>query len=97
MMSQDISSTLYALVMAGGKGTRFWPESTSSKPKQYMSLVGGEALLTQSLKRFDGLIATENRYVVTVSEQSDLAKQYGEGHMSRDGLIFEPAGRNTAP
>ncbi len=96
-MSQEITSTMYALVMAGGKGTRFWPESTSKKPKQYMSLIGGEPLLTQSLKRFDSLIAADNRYVVTVKEQEELARTCGVSHMNKDGLIFEPAGRNTAP
>jgi len=96
-MNQEVNSTLYALVMAGGKGTRFWPESTTAKPKQYMSLVGGEALLTQSLKRFEGLVAAENRYVVTVREQKELANQCGKDHMNEAGLIFEPAGRNTAP
>jgi mannose-1-phosphate guanylyltransferase len=96
-MSQEINSTLYALVMAGGKGTRFWPESTSTRPKQYMSLVGGSSLLSQSLKRFEGLIEAKNRYVVTVREQKELALKSGYELMNEDGLIFEPAGRNTAP
>lgn len=88
---------LYGLVMAGGQGTRFWPESTAKKPKQYLSLTGGESLLTQSLKRFDSLIAPHNRYIVTVKDQSELAAKNSQNLIASNGLIFEPAGRNTAP
>lgn len=91
------SSKLYALVMAGGKGTRFWPESTRKRPKQYLSLTGGSPLLTKSLGRFEGLVPAEQRYVVTVKEQEDLARECGSGKMADNGLIFEPSGRNTAP
>jgi mannose-1-phosphate guanylyltransferase len=91
------SAKTYCLVMAGGKGTRFWPESTSKKPKQYLNLVTAESLLSDTLKRFDGLIPSERRYVVTVKEQEALAKECAEGLMNKDNFIFEPAGRNTAP
>ncbi len=90
-------SSLYALVMAGGKGTRFWPESTRTRPKQYLSLTGGAPLLTKSLGRFEGLVPANQRYVVTVKEQEELAQKCGEGKMAQEGLIFEPSGRNTAP
>lgn len=88
---------LFCLVMAGGKGTRFWPESTSKKPKQYLSLVGEENLLRKTLKRFDGLVPSENRYVITVEEQKALAQDASAGLLNNDGIIFEPCGRNTAP
>lgn len=91
------NSSLYALVMAGGKGTRFWPESTRNRPKQYLSLTGGAPLLTKSLGRFEGLVPADKRYVVTVKEQESLAQKCGEGSMAKEGLIFEPSGRNTAP
>lgn len=88
---------LFAVVMAGGQGTRFWPESTSKKPKQYLNLTGEESLLGKTLKRFDGLIAEERRFVVTVEAQEKLASQAAQGKMNKQGLIFEPSGRNTAP
>lgn len=88
---------IFCLVMAGGKGTRFWPESTSQRPKQYLNLVGEENLLRKTLKRFDGLVPTENRFVVTVEEQKDLAQEAGKGLTNPNGIIFEPSGRNTAP
>jgi mannose-1-phosphate guanylyltransferase len=90
-------STVITLVMAGGQGTRFWPESTSKKPKQYLSLVGEQSLLKQTLDRFDGLVAKEHRYVVTVNEQEKLALEASGESLANDALIFEPSGRNTAP
>ena len=45
----------YAIIMAGGKGTRFWPESTSQKPKQYLNLTGKGPLLGITLNRFEGV------------------------------------------
>lgn len=88
---------LYGIIMAGGQGTRFWPESTAKKPKQYLALAGETSLLTQSLERFNGLIPSERRYVVTVKAQEELAKLHSQNNIATNGLIFEPAGRNTAP
>ena len=88
--------TVYALVMAGGQGTRFWPESSASRPKQYLELVGNGSLLTQSLQRFDQFIAAERRFVVTIKEQAQLAQTHTQGLIARQGLIFEPCARNTA-
>ncbi len=96
-MSEMVESQLYAVVMAGGKGTRFWPESTRKRPKQYLNLTGGDSLLGKTLQRFEGLVGANQRYVVTVKEQELLAKECGANKMAKDGLIFEPSGRNTAP
>lgn len=92
-----MSHSLFCLVMAGGKGTRFWPESTSKRPKQYLSLVSDESLLTETLKRFEGIVQKEHRYIVTVKEQEELARQSAQELIDDGGLIFEPSGRNTAP
>ena len=70
-----MENKFYCLVMAGGKGTRFWPESTSEKPKQYLSLLGIDSLLTKSLSRVEGLIPSENRYIVTLKEQEKYANR----------------------
>ncbi|MFX3675444.1 MAG: mannose-1-phosphate guanylyltransferase [bacterium] len=88
---------MFAVVMAGGQGTRFWPESTAKKPKQYLSLTGEQSLLRQSLERFNGLVAADKRYVVTVKGQAELAQTHAKDAIAKNGLIFEPAGRNTAP
>jgi len=83
--------------MSGGRGTRFWPESTKRKPKQYLSLLGSNSLLRESLMRFGTLIPKDDRYVVTIKEQEDLAKEHSNNLVNKNGIIFEPSSRNTAP
>ncbi|MCO4793311.1 MAG: mannose-1-phosphate guanylyltransferase [Bacteriovoracaceae bacterium] len=97
-MTQDVGDAkLYCVIMAGGRGTRFWPESTSKKPKQYLSLVSDKSLLEETALRFEGLIDSSHRYVVTVKEQEILAKECAKKHLAENGFIYEPSGRNTAP
>lgn len=91
------TSRLFSVIMAGGKGTRFWPESTSKKPKQYLSLVTDKSLLEETLVRFDGLVPVNRRYVVTVREQESLARAASATNIEEHHFIFEPSGRNTAP
>lgn len=92
-----MSQNIFCLVMAGGRGTRFWPESTSKKPKQYLSLTSDKSLLTETLERFEGLVSEDKRYVVTVKEQAALAEESLVSSSNKKGIIFEPSGRNTGP
>ncbi|MBF0300324.1 MAG: mannose-1-phosphate guanylyltransferase, partial [Oligoflexia bacterium] len=89
----------YALIMAGGSGRRFWPESTKDRPKQYLNLASEKTLLEETLLRFEGLVDKSHRYIVTIKEQEALAKKYssGLGLMPENNLILEPLARNTAP
>ncbi len=89
--------SFFSVIMAGGKGTRFWPYSLSSKPKQYLQLIGGHSLLEQTLLRLDPLISSQDRFVVTVREQALLAQENSKNLINKNGLIFEPEGRNTGP
>ena len=89
--------SFFAVVMAGGKGTRFWPYSVRSRPKQYLQLVGHHSLLEQTLMRLDPLIAAEDRFIVTVREQGDLARENSRNLINKLGVIFEPERRNTGP
>ncbi len=84
------------VIMAGGKGTRLWPESTVSKPKQYLSIFDNKPLLTMTLERFDNFVEVDKRYIVTTEDQKQLAKESSEGLANSNGLIYEPSGRNTA-
>jgi mannose-1-phosphate guanylyltransferase len=83
--------------MAGGKGTRFWPESTQTHPKQYLSLTSDKTLLEETLVRFDSLVKVENRFIVTVQAQKTLCMESSKQKINNEGIILEPSGRNTAP
>lgn len=87
----------YAVIMAGGVGSRFWPTSTSQKPKQFLDILGtGESLLQQTFRRMLRVVPAENIYVVTHVDYTDQClEQLPKIHQSQ--IIAEPARRNTAP
>ncbi|MFQ5481097.1 MAG: mannose-1-phosphate guanylyltransferase/mannose-6-phosphate isomerase [Thermodesulfobacteriota bacterium] len=91
---------IYAVILAGGIGSRFWPLSRSTTPKQLLSVVGDESLLQATIKRLSPLIPPEKVYVVTNEEQAELIRlhlSYDKGEPLNPGYIVEPMGRNTAP
>ncbi len=79
--------------MAGGSGTRFWPKSTSRRPKQLLSFAGGPSLLRQTLDRFDGIVPRGHRMIVTTQLLGPAIRE--EAPECR--VLEEPQGRNTAP
>lgn len=85
----------YAVIMAGGKGERFWPLSTSKHPKQLLALVGEKALIAQAVDRLDGLIPPENVFVVTNAELID-ATRAAAPMLPAENIVGEPIGRDTA-
>ena len=87
----------YCVIMAGGAGTRFWPISRSSYPKQFIDILGtGKTLLQQTFDRFLKICPVENIYIVTSSEYKDLTlKQLPQ--IQEKQVLLEPARRNTAP
>ena len=87
---------MYTVIMAGGKGTRFWPLSTEDRPKQLLSLVGDTSLLQQTVARITPLIALEDIYVVT-GESLISATKRDLPDLPLENLIAEPVGRNTLP
>lgn len=88
----------YSLIMAGGSGTRFWPESTKEKPKQYLALAGKNSLLTETLLRLEGVSSPETQFIVTIPNQEKLASECSINLInSSSGIILEPAAKNTAP
>jgi len=60
---------LHAVIMAGGSGTRFWPESRASRPKQLLPVTGGEALLVEAADRLKPQVSAEQIWVVTNAAQ----------------------------
>lgn len=87
----------YAIIMAGGVGTRFWPMSTTQKPKQFLDILGtGETLLQQTYRRLLKLCTNENIYVVTSSQYESLVmEQLPE--LNKENILCETARKNTAP
>lgn len=87
---------LCALIMAGGKGTRFWPFSTEKKPKQFLNLLGEDTMIQMTVKRLLPLIPYDRIFVVTGKCYEDLVKEQLP-NLPEDNIILEPYGRNTAP
>jgi mannose-1-phosphate guanylyltransferase len=86
----------YALIMAGGVGTRFWPKSRKSLPKQYLNLLGRETLIQAVCNRLQVIVPTDRIYVVSTKNQVPLIKAQLPWLQSSH-LILEPFGKNTAP
>ncbi len=81
------------VVMAGGSGTRFWPFSRVSKPKQFLPLVkSGRTLIEESISRLKDLVGENSTLVVTAESQVDLVKQY----CPSTTILAEPMAKNTA-
>ena len=87
----------YAIIMAGGVGTRFWPMSTTQHPKQFLDILGtGSTLLQDTYNRMLKVCKNENIYVVTNSIYFDLVKQQLP-KLIKENILLEPSRRNTAP
>ncbi|WP_419701199.1 mannose-1-phosphate guanylyltransferase [Mucilaginibacter sp. NFX135] len=87
----------YAIIMAGGIGSRFWPISRSSHPKQFIDILGtGKTLIQNTYERFLKVCPKENIYVVTNESYTKLVKQQLPD-MADGQILTEPVMRNTAP
>lgn len=87
---------LCALIMSGGKGTRFWPLSTEEKPKQFLNLIGENTMIQMTINRIKPIIPMERIFVCTVEMYVNLVKEQIPDLPERN-IIVEPEGRNTAP
>src|SRR5436190_817364 len=87
----------YAVIMAGGIGSRFWPFSRVKNPKQFHDVLGtGKSLLQQTAARFQGVCPNENIFIVTNKDYVGLVKEQLP-FLTDDQILAEPIGRNTAP
>jgi mannose-1-phosphate guanylyltransferase len=83
--------------MAGGIGSRFWPESRTAKPKQFLDILNtGKTLIQMTYDRFLNIVPKENIYVVTSDAYASLVKEQLPG-VSDQQILKEPMRRNTAP
>ena len=87
----------HLVIMAGGVGSRFWPMSTTEKPKQFIDVMGiGKSLLQLTVERFQTIVDTKNVWVVTNKNYAEtVAAQLPD--VPRDHILCEPCRRNTAP
>jgi mannose-1-phosphate guanylyltransferase len=88
-------TNLVAIIMAGGAGTRFWPLSTSDRPKQFLTLFGSRSLLQQSYDRLLGLVPAERIIVLTNDALVDLTRAQLPD-LPSENVIGEPCRRDTA-
>ena len=87
----------HLVIMAGGVGSRFWPMSTTEKPKQFIDVMGiGKSLLQMTVERFKGIVDSHNVWVVTNQKYAETVSQQLPD-MPRDHILCEPCRRNTAP
>lgn len=86
-----------ALIMAGGRGERFWPKSRQSLPKQFLSLTGdGKTMIQLTVERILPLVAMEDIYIATNRSYKALVREQLP-LLPEENILCEPVGRNTAP
>ena len=85
----------YAVIMAGGRGERFWPLSTSTCPKQLLAIVGDETMIAMTVRYLHGLIPPERTFIVTSEALADATRD-AVPLFPPENVIGEPVGRDTA-
>lgn len=86
----------YIVIMAGGKGERFWPESRLKRPKHLLPIVGNSPMLRQTLDRIGDTVPRENIIIVTnVTQQAVIREMCPD--LPAENVVAEPVGRDTAP
>jgi mannose-1-phosphate guanylyltransferase/mannose-6-phosphate isomerase len=95
----DSTGNVYAVLLAGGTGTRLWPVSRELYPKQLVKFIGNDSLVQSTIKRLTPLLDLQNvRVVCGKQHYHEIARHIEDiGIASRDKVIQEPSGRNTAP
>jgi mannose-1-phosphate guanylyltransferase len=87
---------MYCVIMAGGSGTRFWPQSRRNRSKQFLPILGKTSLLRQTFNRFETIVDRSNILIIARKEQE---AQVGNSivRVPASNLLFEPIGKDTAP
>src|SRR5712675_1703248 len=87
--------TAHAVILAGGRGTRFWPRSRTRTPKQLLNIVGRNTMLEQTASRLAPLFPASRQWVVTNAEQAPAVRRQLP-RVAASHILAEPVGRNTA-
>jgi mannose-1-phosphate guanylyltransferase len=89
-------SQAFALILAGGGGTRLWPASRRRRPKQLLALGGPESLIAATFGRVSRVLGRERTLIVTAADQADEIRRALPA-LPPENLVSEPAARNTGP
>ncbi|MBI1882127.1 MAG: mannose-1-phosphate guanylyltransferase [Chloroflexi bacterium] len=87
---------MFALILAGGTGTRLWPRSRTALPKQLLALTGGDTMMQATVKRILPIVPLEHIFIATNREYGPLIKEQIPSLLAAN-IIEEPSGKNTAP
>src|SRR4051795_12681583 len=95
MKAKSSASDRYVIIMAGGRGERFWPVSREKTPKQLITLLGKRSFLQQAVDRVLPVVPAKNIFVITNEIQaSQVRKQLPK--LPKDNVVAEPVGRDTS-
>jgi len=86
---------MYAVILAGGSGERFWPMSTASRPKQFLSISSGKPLICEAVERIEKLIPLKQIFIITRKDLAGMVRRVMPKFPVRN-IIGEPFGRDTA-
>ncbi|MEY2531181.1 MAG: mannose-phosphate guanylyltransferase, partial [Verrucomicrobiota bacterium] len=95
VLSVDMANPIYALILAGGSGERFWPLSRRARPKQILRLISDQTLLEETVARLDGLVPKERILILTNVEQEAAVRELLK-NFPKENIVAEPAKRDTA-
>src|SRR6185503_6139644 len=92
--SQTSTADRFVIIMAGGRGERFWPVSREKTPKQLITLLGGKSFLQQAVERVLPVVPLRNIYVITNEAQApEVRRQLPK--LPKENVVAEPVGRDT--
>src|SRR4030043_1576667 len=94
-MESGINKHLFAVILAGGGGTRLWPRSTSAKPKQFLRLISDKTMLQETYERILPLVPKERIVIITNKRYSHLVRE-NLPLLPRENIISEPEKRDSA-
>ena len=92
----DLFTSGFCVIMAGGRGTRFWPLSRTARPKQLLKLASEQTLLRETFERVESLVGVDRILVVTAGELGPACRRELP-ELPAEQVVAEPVGRNTAP
>jgi mannose-1-phosphate guanylyltransferase len=87
---------IYAVVMAGGSGERFWPKSRKKYPKQLLPIVSKQSMLQETISRLNGVVSN-NRIIIVTNKIQAAAIRKQAPLLPKENIIIEPVSKNTAP